>query len=127
MYGEKEERAHWAVCTYLKVAYPKAIYNTDMSGVRLTMSQAKTAKNLRSSNAFPDLVIYEQRHGFGALFIELKRPDLKLYKKDGSLISNKHIQQQNEMLKALESRGYCARFAVGFSEAKKIIDWYLKG
>ena len=36
-----------------------------------------------------------------------------------------HIEEQAEMLKKLRERGYKAEFAVGFEEAKQIIDEYL--
>ena len=57
------------------------------------------------------------------LFIELKAKTI--YKKDGSLLANDHVAEQKTMLEWLETRGYMARFAVGFDEAKKLIDDYL--
>jgi hypothetical protein len=122
-----EARLHKALADYLHLAYPRVLFNTDLSGVRLTQGLARRVKGLRSSRAFPDVVIYEPHRGFAALFLELKRPGTKLYRKDGALVADKHIQEQAEMLKALSRRGYCARFACGFDEVKNIIDWYLKG
>lgn len=88
------------------------------------MNQAIKAKNLRSSRAFPDLVIYEPRRGFYGLFLELKRTGEKIHRRDGTIRADQHLQEQSEMLQALETRGYCARFAIGYTEAKTIIDWY---
>lgn len=125
--AEREESAHAKLSWYIKLAYPNAIFNTDMSGIKLTMNQAIKAKTLRSSRAFPDIVIYEQRHGFGALFIELKREKTRIWKKDGTLVADKHIQEQAFMINRLNQQGYCAKFAVGFAEARKLIDWYMDG
>jgi hypothetical protein len=124
--GINESQVHESVCKYLKIAYPKVVFNTDMAGIRLSKGQAIKAKKLRSFNGFPDLVIYEQAHGFHALFIELKRPNTKIYLRNGEMTRDAHIQQQASVHNALASRGYFATFAVGFDEAKKIIDWYLQ-
>lgn len=123
---KQEETTHAAVAKYILMAYPEVIFNSDMAGVRLTKYQASKASKLRSSRAFPDLVIYEKRHGSAGLFIELKAPGVKIYKKDGSLVANKHIQEQAEMIYRLTRRGYAATFAVGFDEARKAIDNYLR-
>ena len=120
-----EESTHEAIARYIKLAYPKVIFNTDLSGIRLTPGLAAKVKRLRSSNAFPDIAIYEPRRGFAGLFIELKRPTEKIYKKDGTLRKNTHIEEQAQMLKALEQRGFYAIFAVGFVAAKEVIDWYI--
>lgn len=62
---------------------------------------------------------------YAGLMIELKREGTRIYKKNGELVSNEHIQEQAEMLNELRERGYAARFAVGFDQAKQIIDDYL--
>lgn len=88
------------------------------------MGQAVKVKNLRSSRAFPDLVIYEQKRGFAALFLELKKDGVKIYRKDGSLLADEHIKEQAAMISLLNARGYKASFATGFDQAREIIDWY---
>lgn len=64
--------------------------------------------------------------GQSGLFLELKREKTRLKKKDGTWASP-HIAEQAEMLEQLRARGYGAEFAVGFDEAKEIIDNYLGG
>jgi hypothetical protein len=120
-----EKHLHLQVAEYIRAQYPKALLNVDLSGIKLTIGQAKYVKKLRSGRAFPDLVIYEKRHGYIGLFIELKVEGTKIYKENGELYSNKHLKEQAEMLTKLEDRGYCACFAVGFDEAKRVIDYYL--
>lgn len=60
------------------------------------------------------------------LYIELKKEDTRLKKKNGDW-ATEHIAEQAEVLEKLRRQGYCAEFAVGFDEAKKIIDEYLGG
>ena len=123
---KSEEILHEEVARYIRFLYPKVIFNSDMSGVKLTMFQAKKAAKLRSSRAFPDLVIYEPVDNYKGLFIELKADGVKVFKKDGSLVANKHIKEQAEMIEKLREKGYAAYFACGIDEAIKIIDNYLK-
>ena len=90
------------------------------------MVLAKKVSGLRSTAGFPDLVVYEPRGKYAALFLELKAEDAKVYRVDGTLLKDEHLQRQYGVLQALEIRGFCARFAVGFDKARRLIDWYLK-
>jgi len=120
-----EKTLHRAVCDYLRYQYPYVIFNTDLSGsMRLTMGQAVAIKALRSNRGFPDLVIYEPRYKYHGLFIELKKEGERLYTKNGRPTSP-HIAEQIQCLERLRSRGYKAEFAVGFDQAKELIDNYL--
>ncbi|MCX6222461.1 MAG: hypothetical protein NTZ69_15930 [Bacteroidia bacterium] len=114
------------ICEYLKIRYPKIIFNSDMAGaMKLTMGQAIQIAKLRSSRGFPDIVIYEPRRGYAGLFVELKKEGERIFKKDGSFSSD-HVQEQHECITRLNLRGYRAMFAIGWDEAKTIIDDYLK-
>lgn len=124
MAQQTESQLHEAVCNYIRLQYPNVLFNSDMSGVKLTIGQAIKAKKLRSSKGFPDLVIYESRRGYSALFIELKKEGEKLYKKDGITPRTPHLLEQWNILQDLEERWFSAQFACGFDEAKKIIDYY---
>jgi hypothetical protein len=108
-----------------------------MSGIRLTLGQANQAKGLRSSNGFPDIVIYAKHYEskeitkgycegliYGALFLEVKKETP--YKKDGSLKTDEHLFEQAEMHRKLINLGYHACFIWSFDQAKEIIDNYLK-
>ena len=57
----KEDKLHKSICDYIKLQYPKVIFNTDLSGIKLSIGMAKKVKGLRSSNSFPDITIYEPR------------------------------------------------------------------
>lgn len=115
------------VCDYIRLRYPGAIFRSDYaSGLRLTMNQAIEHKRLQSSRAWPDLIIYEPRGLYQGLALELKREDVKVYKADGTLRSDPHLQEQADMLTSLFKRGYKAQFACGFEAAVTAIDGYFK-
>ena len=119
-----EEQLHKQVCTYIKTQYPNVLFNTDSSGIKLTIGQAKKLKALRSCNGFPDIAIYESRGGYNGLFIELKRETP--YKKYGAIKKSEHLKEQLEMQNKLMCRGYFAQFCWNFDMTKRLIDNYLK-
>lgn len=119
-----EAQEHSMLCRWLKIQYPKIMFNTDMSGIRLSMNMAIKAKSLRSNNGFPDLFIIEPRNGFAGLFIELKRTGEKLLKKNYEYASP-HLKEQAEVHDQLRCRGFKCMFAIGFEEAQMIIENYL--
>lgn len=121
------------VADYLRLRYPNVLFHSDYgSGLRLTPGQAVKQKRLQGGRrAWPDLFIAESKVDlidlikYSGLMIELKRPDVKIYKKNGELVANAHIREQAALLEELRRRGYIAEFACGFDEAKKLIDEYL--
>lgn len=125
------------VADYIRLKYPSVIFHSDFgSGIKLTMGQAIRQKRLNGGRrAWPDMFIAEAMPRMGykgimiwyGLFLELKRPGVKIYKKNGELVANEHIREQAALLGELHKRGYVAEFACGFDEAKKIIDEYLGG
>lgn len=119
-----EKSEHQAVCNYIRYQYPDVLFNTDLSGIKMSMGQAMQIKPLRSGKGFPDIMIFEPRAGKHGLFIELKREGEKLFKKDGKLKSE-HLEEQAAMIANLNERGYYATFCIGLDEAKSVIDWYL--
>ena len=120
----REENLHKQVCNYIKLQYPNVIFNTDLSGIKLTIGQAVKLKSLRSSRAFPDLFVYEPRACFKGFFAEFKRETP--YKKDGKLKAGEHLKEQAEMMLKLYERGYYGGFYWDFEQFKKAFDTYLK-
>lgn len=116
-----EKELHRSICSYLKIR--GVLYNTDLSGIKMTMGQAKQARELRCCNGFPDITVYEPRGQYKALFLEVKKETP--FKKDGTLKSNDHLREQAEMLEVLNERGYYAQFAWDFNATVDVIDWYL--
>lgn len=135
---KKEEILHLKVCDYLRKNYPDVLFRTDFSsGMKMSPGQAAKHKKFQRKRAWPDLFIAES--GFvefkedglighlrkNGMFLELKADGVKLYKKDGTLRKNKHIEEQAEILDKLNESGYYAQFAVGYDEAIRIITDYL--
>jgi hypothetical protein len=122
---DKEVQVHVAICDYIRTKYPYAIFTSESSGIRVFWEQAKLLKRMRSSAGLPDIMIFEPRKNYYGLFLEVKRENFAVYKQDGGLVSNAHIQEQEQMLFRLKQRGYMAEFVRGFDDAKAIIDYYL--
>lgn len=119
-----EEQEQRQVFRYVQWQYPDIIFNADMGGVRVPIGLAKKMKSLGNCRAFPDINIPEPRGKYYGLYIELKRTNTKLKKKNGDWV-NDHVAEQADMLEKLRQRGYYAEFAIGFEHCKNIIDEYL--
>jgi hypothetical protein len=129
------------VCEYLRMQYPKALFKANFAdGIKLSIGQATKLKRAGSGRAFPDLMIFEPRKAsacagsevlgylspcYHGLFIELKREGEEVYERNFEAKSNRHLKEQHIMLCALRQRGYYCDFAVGFEQAKRVIDFYM--
>lgn len=133
----KESDLQVMVADYLRIRYPKVLFHSDFgSGIKLTKGQAMKQKRQNGGRrGWPDMFLAEPKDtdGLGledehihGLFLELKKDGTRLHKKDGSW-ATEHIAEQAKTLQALQDRGYETYFAVGFDEAKKLIDDYLGG
>jgi hypothetical protein len=120
-----ESQVHTAICKYLQTQYPKVLFTSEQSGLKVTKNQAVQLKKTRSCSGLPDIMIFEPRHNYHGLFLEVKKEGTIIYRKDGDLTANSHIRKQEEILHQLNSKGYMAEFVVGFDEAKVLIDYYL--
>lgn len=122
-----EQNLQVAISQYIKLQYPDVIFTSESSGIRLSVGQAVMIKKCRNpSKALPDLWILEAKKGYHACLIELKREGTKIYKRNGDLLRDKHLAEQEEVQHRLKNKGYFCEFAVGFDEAKSIVDYYLK-
>ena len=130
----KESELQTKVADYLRLQYPNVVFHSDYgSGVKLTVRQATIQKRQNGfRRGWPDMFIAEKStlaNGvtlFSGLFLELKRENTRLKKRNGEWVSD-HIAEQAKIIEQLNERGYLATFAVGFDEAKEIIDKYLGG
>lgn len=120
---KKEESIQLQISKYLRSVYPGVIFNSDIaSGMRLPIWIAAKAKAQRSERGQPDLVVLEPRGKYFGLCLELKAESV--YRKDGALLSGKHLKEQSELLNRLKEKGYYANFACGYQDTKDKIDWY---
>lgn len=124
-----ESQIQEQIAGYLRLQYPNVLFHSDYgSGVRLTPRQAVIQKRQQGGRrAWPDIFIAEPSGLFAGAFLELKREGVRIRKKNGELVADKHIREQDALLTKLAERGYFAAFACGFDEAKNVIDYYLRG
>lgn len=141
----KEHDIYKMIADYLRYQYPTVIYRFDLAAdLKLTMGQASKHKRLQRYRGYPDLFIAEAREVtrfdirknedvydsdkfYHGLYLEIKKDGVRIFKQDGTLVSDEHIREQFDMLADLRQRGYAAEFAIGFEGAKKLIDDYMKG
>lgn len=121
-----EALEHEMLCNFIKTNYPEVVFLSDASGIKMTMGQAMKWSRLKSHRGIPDLIILAPRGIYHGLMIELKRTGEKIYMKDGVTLKTDHLKEQDIVLKKLRACGYYAKFAVGFEEAKKIIEKYME-
>jgi len=141
----EEYHIYKQIATYMRYQYPKVIFTFDQAGLNLSKAQAGMNKAIQGGRGWPDFFIarpkrFKNGEWYHGLFIEIKKDGTKLKReKNGTKILkgdtkirlifdwfDKHIEEQADMLYALEQEGYKAVFAVGYDEAVKIIDLYLK-
>lgn len=113
------------VSRYLELQYKDVLFISDtIASCKLTMPQAIRNKAIQKEGfKCPDLLILEQRKGYGGLFIELKI--VTPFRQDGKLKKNPHLEGQYKTILELKEKNYLALFLWGFDEIKKTIDWYL--
>ncbi len=123
---KKEEILHLKVCDYLRKNYPDVLFRTDFSsGMKMTPGQAAKHKKFQKGRAWPDLFIAESNNFASGLFLELKAEDVIVFNMNGKVRKNKHLIEQDKMLKELRKKGYRARFAIGYNQAIFEIQQYL--
>lgn len=121
-----EHQLYEQIARYLQLQYPEVLYRFDIAAdLKLTMGQAAKHKRLHPQRGYPDLFIAQPVGKSSGLYLEIKRDGQSPLKKDGTLKAGEHIKEQHDMLVRLEQKGYKAMFAVGFDQAKQIIDDYL--
>ena len=124
-----EHDIYTQVADYMRYQYPDVIYRFDLAAdLKLSIGQARKHKRLQHYRGYPDMFIAEPTYhggGYSGLYLEIKKPGTRIFTKKGLLVADEHIREQFDMLEALRQRGYMAEFAIGFDEAKRIIDEYL--
>lgn len=121
-----EENLHLKICDYLRKNYPDVLFRTDFSsGMKMSPGQAAKHKKFQKSRAWPDLFIAESNTLASGLFLEIKAEDVIVFNRNGKVRKNKHLIEQDKMLKELRKKGYRARFAIGYNQAIFEIQEYL--
>lgn len=122
-----EDKVTNAVCRFISAKYPKVVFYTDVIGMKLPSYLASKLSRQRSDDKIPDLFIASARGEYHGLFIEIKKDNEAIYRKDGyTLKKNAHVEAQLATLLKLREQGYYAVFGCGVDECIKIIDKYMK-
>lgn len=117
------------IASYIKEHYPDVPFLFDMSGYHLSKVAASKAKAQRAEGfRIPDLLILHNSGKYGMLALEIKVKSVKLFRKDGKFVSDKHLNEQRVSLLRLRKYNQCADFGVGYVDCvKKINDYLSKG
>ena len=123
---QTEQSIQIQFCKWIKLQYPNIKFRSDIQSAGKLSPQMQNIKTIIDPfRAWPDISVYHRSGNYCGLQIELKRLDSGTFLKDGSLSSDKHVQEQNEMHIFLRSLGYKVEFAEGFDEAKRIFESYI--
>ena len=127
MANKPEYYVAMAVSQYLKVKYPNVIFRFDQAGYNLSIAQAGMNKAIQMREfKYPDLFIAKPNKRYAGMYLEIKKDGENLYKKDGKTYKTDHLLGQRQAMGKLIDAGYFASFAIGFDQAKSIIDNYMK-
>ena len=113
-----------ALIQYLAVAYPKAEYRTDKDGVFIKGNWAAKNEGKQGKKGFPDVVVKTPSGKYRGLVLEVKDEGVTVWKKDGTLRKDPHLQDQLDWLEWFRFLDCDADFVIGFEEGKKRIDNY---
>lgn len=123
-----EHQLYEVIAEYLQLHHSGVIYRFDLaSDLKLTIGQAKKHKKLHPTRGYPDLFIAEPNGKYAGLFLEIKKDGTSVFKKDGTLRKDAHLEEQFKMLQNLVMKGYKANFAIGYDDCIKQIEEYLNG
>jgi hypothetical protein len=111
-----------AVVAYLQMSYPDVLFWSTPNGAMMGGGRAGAIRMnaLKAEGLLPgvsDLILFELRGGYSAMFIEMKRAD------GGSGAS----ENQLWFLREVEKRGAFGIVCNGYDEAQPVIDDYLAG
>ena len=120
----EEDRLQASVNKYIALKGGDVLFfHTPNEGKRTKFEQFK-AKFMGLKKGVPDIVILEPRDEYSGLLIELKKEGTVVWNKNGTV--RKNLIDQEAFLSKAREKGYMAEFAVGFDQAKDIIDNYFR-
>lgn len=118
--SEHDEQS--AVVGWLSIHHPDVLFWATPNGAHLAGSAGRRAASMNKLKAegflpgVSDLIIFEKRGQYSAMFLEMKRTD-------GGVAS----ENQLWFLREVEKRGAYGVVANGYEEAVDFLTWYLSG
>jgi len=117
-----ETRVQIMLVEYIKLKYPREsqfLIRIGNEGRRSALGHTIAVQSGLMVGASDIFLAYPNR-AYHGLFIELKREKWKLTESQ-----KEHFERQDAFIKRMQSVGYAGYFAIGFDEARKVIDGYL--
>ena len=105
----------------------KILYRFDIQAdLPLKPYIAKRLKEtFKHDRGYPDLFIPYMRSGYGGLYVEIKVNSKKVFKKDGTLLKNEHLESQHKMHERLRNLGYKVEWGFGLVDSLEKIKKYI--
>lgn len=127
MKNQPEYQLQKMIAEYLRTAYKGVFFLSDVrASVKLTLPQAMRSKAIQADGfACPDMMIFEARGDWHSALMELKAESP--YKRNGDLKLDAHLERQADTIRKLREKNFHADFYWDFEQAKKFLDWYLRG
>ena len=123
----RESDIYISISKLMALQHPNIVYRFDFAaGMKMTIGQGRLHKSMNGFVGYPDLFIAYPNGKYAGLYLEIKLEGKKVFKKDGSLLMDEHLERQQKILKMLSAAGYYATFAIGIHESLFIIDKYIK-
>ena len=112
------------VINHLRRAYPEALFNISPANTTNPF-HGKQNKRMGLQKGCPDIMLFEPRSIYHALFIELKRPELRDYELNVYQTKGVLSKEQKNWIEKLNARGFKAVVCYGADEAIREIDSYM--
>lgn len=126
--GKKEQKLQTRISDYINLKYPGTQFLCDVAaGMKFSIGMSMLVKRWRSNKGLPDAYIFSPKGKYLMLQLELKSDDASLFKKDGTLTKNPHLEEQAAMHSVMKNLGYMALFTKGYEHTTAVIDWYMNG
>lgn len=126
-YLTPEDKAHKSLIEYLYRQYPKVMYIHCPNEGRRSKFESFKFKALGGRAGVSDFLIFDSSlsNKYKGLAIELKRSGFNLKNKKGEWL-DEHVEKQAYFLIEIQTKGWYGEFAIGFDEAKALIDRYFR-
>src|SRR5258708_3387525 len=91
---QREKSIQRALMTTLRTEFPFVVdfYNDWAAGAYLTHGQSSQRRALSSGKGWADFFLAWPGRGFHGMFLEIKREDIKIYRRDGNLVADEQIR-----------------------------------
>jgi len=108
-----EQHEQFKTATFLREEYPDVLFTSSIAGLKLPKHKGANLTACGYLVGTPDLMIFEARKNYHALFIEMKTT------------KGKQSKAQKDFEAIATSKGYLYKLAYGHEQAIEIIKDYL--